>query len=237
MIYHILAYKRRTAMLYNCHIHTFTEDDIPRKFLPLGLVRILASTAGFRIIGGALNLLNPFTTKDQFSSYVRFIEIGRFGTQQKIFEECQKFYPVNSKFIIMAMDMAYMDSGKVPRPYEEQLKELSDLKKTYPDYVIPFVHIDPRRPGILELLKKCVEEWGFMGIKIYTSLGYFPYDPRLFPVYEYAEEKGLPVISHCSPNNPVHYKGWPYKIRPLFSISKIALNQKGCNRKRQFFSP
>lgn len=219
-------------MIYNCHIHTFTEKDMPRKYLPLGLVRLLASTPGFQSVAFALNLLNPFTSNDQFRKYIQFVKIGRYKTQKEIFEECQKFYPVNSRFFVLAMDMAYMAAGKVPRPYMEQLQELADLKKMYPDFVLPFVHLDPRRPGMMDMLKKCVEEWQFTGIKIYPSVGYFPYDPRLTPAYEYAEQHNLPVISHCSPFNPTHYKGWPGDIKALLSGSKIPLDLNTCNRKR-----
>ncbi|MBN2813235.1 MAG: hypothetical protein JXQ80_04100, partial [Bacteroidales bacterium] len=95
-------------MIYNCHIHTFTEKDMPRKYLPLGLVRLLASTPGFQTVAFALNLLNPFTSNDQFRKYIQFVKIGRYKTQKEIFEECQKFYPVNSAFFALAMDMAYM---------------------------------------------------------------------------------------------------------------------------------
>ena len=41
----------------NCHIHIFKEKDIPRKFLPLGLVRLLAKPKIFRIIAKILNNL------------------------------------------------------------------------------------------------------------------------------------------------------------------------------------
>ncbi len=58
------------------------------------------------------------------------------------------------------MDMAYMGASKVPRPYDEQLSKLAELKKVY-SQLVPFIHIDPRREGVMELLKKCAEEWGF----------------------------------------------------------------------------
>jgi hypothetical protein len=48
-------------MFYNCHIHTFKESDVPLKFLPLGLVRILATTTGFNVIFRVLNYRNPFS--------------------------------------------------------------------------------------------------------------------------------------------------------------------------------
>jgi predicted TIM-barrel fold metal-dependent hydrolase len=219
-------------MLYNCHIHTFLEKDICRRYLPLGLVRILASTPGFQFIGFFLNLLNPFTSNDQFRRYRKILEIGRYKNQKEIFEECLKFYPDNSKFVVVSMDMQYMNAGKVPRPYIEQLAELAELKRAYPDNILAFVHLDPRRPDMTDILKKCRESWNFSGIKIYPSIGYFPYDVRMRPVYEYAEENDLPVISHCSPYNPTFNKGWPYEIKAMLAGSKIPLDLDTRNRRR-----
>jgi len=78
---------------YNCHIHTFRSDDVPDKFLPLGLVRVLSTKVGFRIVARALNWANPFTTNDQFDKYVKFVTIGKLGSQKAIFDECKRFYP------------------------------------------------------------------------------------------------------------------------------------------------
>lgn len=221
-------------MIYNCHIHTFMDKDVPRNFLPLGLVNVLSSKLGFSIAKPILNRLGAKNNK--YYRYLNFVEAGKLKSQQKIFEECQQFYPANSKFIILPMDMAYMGAGRVPRSYEEQLKELADLKKNvYPDFILPFVHIDPRRDGertwkdqkvpeYMYLLMKCIEEWGFTGIKLYPPLGIFPYDDLLDPVYEYALKKKLPIICHGSPYNPVHFKGSSKELKLLLSKAKTNIN-------------
>ena len=217
-------------MFYNCHIHTFTDADVPRKFLPLGLVRILATTTGFKIISRVMNYLNPFSDNDTFDRYVKFIEIGKLGSQENIFKACRKFYPDNTRFAILPMDMAFMGAGNVPREYEDQLKELARISKQYPQ-IIPFIHIDPRREGFLELLKKSIEEWDFKGVKIYPPLGYFPYDEQLYPVYDYCATHKLPVISHCSPYNPVHFKGSNKELHSLLLKSKTPINVQGKSKK------
>ncbi|MCU0369895.1 MAG: amidohydrolase [Bacteroidales bacterium] len=217
-------------MFYNSHIHIFKDSDVPRGFLPLGLVRVLATKAGFKAVSRALNNLNPFSDDDTLDRYMKFVKIGRLGSQQKIFEECKRFYPDDTHFAVLPMDMAFMGAGKVPRDYPEQLKELADLKVKYPQ-IIAFVHIDPRRKGFLDLLKKSVEEWGFRGVKIYPPLGYFPYDPDLYPVYDYCVKQKLPVISHCSPYNPVHFKGSKKELHHLLSKSKTPIDLKKENRK------
>jgi len=217
-------------MIYNSHIHTFKDCDIPRAFLPLGLVRVLSTKPGFKVISRLLNNANPFSDNDALDRYVNFVETGRLSTQEDIFKQCQKFYPKNSKFGVLALDMAYMGAGKVPRPYVDQLKELADLRQKYP-VVIPFVHIDPRRQGYLDILKQCVEEWGFRGVKVYPPLGYFPYDERMYPVYAYCQTHGLPVITHCSPFNPVHFKGKKKELKKLLELSRDKIDTRGMSRK------
>lgn len=207
-------------MFYNCHIHTFTVDDVPRKFLPLGLVRLLASRNGGRFVSRILNRLNPFSDHDVFDRYVRFLDIGKMGSQEGIFLECRKFYSRDTRFVVHAMDLSCMRAGKVPRMYEDQLHELSKLADKYPE-VIPFVHIDPRRRNYLELFHRCVEKWGFKGVKIYPTLGYFPYHPGLHPVYEYCQKHNLPVLAHCSPYNPVHYRGSRKDVLAMLRHSRI----------------
>lgn len=193
-------------MFYNSHIHLFKDEDVPDHFLPFGLVKILRTTFGYDVITAVLRRIIPFTDKDLFDRYAKFITIGKLGSQEIIFKRCKIFYPEDTRFIVLAMDMAYMKAGKVPRKYEDQLIELGQLKDSMPQ-IIPFMHVDPRRTGVLNLLKKSVEELGFQGVKLYPPLGYFPYDTRLYPIYEYCEEMDLPIITHCSPYGPVHYKG------------------------------
>lgn len=217
-------------MIYNCHIHTFKDTDVPVKFLPLGLVRILSTTTGFKTVSRVLNYLNPFSDNDTFDRYVKFIKIGKLGSQENIFLECRRFYPTGTQFIILPMDMAFMGAGKVRRNYEEQLQELAQLKVKFPE-VIPFIHIDPRRTGFFDLFRKSIEEWGFKGVKIYPPLGYFPYDQRLYPVYEYCLQNRLPVLSHCSPYNPVHFKGKYSELYDLLSRSKTPIDRTGKNKK------
>jgi len=107
------------------------------------------------------------------------------------------FYPGDTRFVILTMDMHFMCAGEPRKPYTDQLDDLVSLMKTFPDRLYPFVFADPRRPGVMNLVKKYIDE-GFKGIKIYPPLGYFPTDPRLSRVFEYALDQKLPIMTHCS---------------------------------------
>ena len=209
--------------MFNTHIHIFRDIDVPDRFLPLYLVRILSNKFCFNIIAKFLNYLNPFSNNDLFDRYVNFITIGNLGSQENIFNECAKYYDNDTKFVVLTMDMAYMGCGNVKRPFLEQLIELSQLKNKYPN-ILPYVHIDPRRHNPLLDVKNAIEHLGFNGVKIYPSLGYFPYDSKLYPIYEYCEKNNIPIISHCSPYNPVHFKGSRKELKKLLLKSKIPIN-------------
>ncbi|MBI3742916.1 MAG: amidohydrolase [Chloroflexi bacterium] len=64
--------------------------------------------------------------------------------------------------------------------------------------LIPFITFDPSMPA--DTICAEIEErgrQGSKGIKLHASLGKFhPYDPRLFPAYDLAQERGLPVVFH-----------------------------------------
>lgn len=214
-------------IIYNTHIHTFKQEDIPVNFLPLGLVRLFATKFGANVFTRFLNNVNPFSNNDLLDRYVKFINTGKLGSQQATFEKCASYYPDDARFVILPMDMAFMGAGNVPRPYREQLDELAQLKELYPKRVIPFVHIDPRRPDFENLFYHYVEEKQFRGLKLYPPLGIFPYDERLYPIYDYCQKHKLPVIAHCSPFNPVHFKGSKSELNELLKKSRTPIETNG----------
>jgi predicted TIM-barrel fold metal-dependent hydrolase len=85
---------------------------------------------------------------------------------------------------------------------QEQNKVLFNVAKKYPDKFIPFAQIDPRRPGAIEFVKKCVEEWGAKGFKLHPSAGFNPEESETMKLIESIAGYGIPVITHSghSPN-------------------------------------
>lgn len=94
------------------------------------------------------------------------------------------------------------------RSYEEQINDLITIKDALPNRVYPFFSIDPRRNeefsgGVISEIKKYVgKDKSFIGLKLYTSLGYSPTHPVLFEgddsVYGYCEKNNIPITIHSS---------------------------------------
>lgn len=100
--------------------------------------------------------------------------------------------------------------------YERQVEDLTKVKQSYGELVYPFFSIDPRRnrefnDGILGEIKRHVGPGNtFTGIKIYTSMGYSPTDPRLYSesghetVYSWCQANNVPITVHSAPEGFSH---------------------------------
>src|SRR5206468_2800445 len=84
------------------------------------------------------------------------------------------------------------------------------LRASYPtSIVVPFAAVDPRHERVVEKTIALLEHNDFRGLKLYPPTGYHPYDRRLWPLYEYAQERNLPVLTHCSRPASVQYRAEP----------------------------
>ena len=162
----------------------------------------------------------------------RYVNIGRFAyyrKQAKLFDRLKDQYPSGTRFIILPMDMEFMEAGKIPVAgnFETQMRELAQLKirAGYKDLIHPFVFADPRRTmvgtkpffawehdnkGNVMLqpcfIKEYIEQLNFSGFKIYPALGYYPFDETLLPLWKYAADKKLPVLTHTI-RGTIYYRG------------------------------
>ena len=129
--------------------------------------------------------------------------------QDDVFAKVQAFYPERTRFVVLPMDMTMMNAGRVEEGIDEQHRQLAALRDRFPDTIIPFAAVDPRHAGIVETTIKLIEQDRFKGLKLYPPTGYHPFDRRIWDLYAYAEEHGLPVLTHCSRPASVQYRGEP----------------------------
>lgn len=192
--------------LHNCHTHIFTTKNVPDDYFPLKLKDILARRHTSDFIVKLLHDLNPNDDSDRWDHLAAFLNVGNCNSQLEIFRLLKGFYPTDSKFVVLSMDMTYMKAGKLDQSFEDQLEELVAIKRQYSSQMLPFICVDPRRPDVLDLVRRYIEEHDFQGIKLYPPLDYYPFDDRLRPVYAYAEQNNVPITTHCS-RGGVYYRG------------------------------
>ncbi len=105
------------------------------------------------------------------------------------------------KSIILHLDYGLL-FGEGEMSIEQQNRYVSEVVENNPDRLIWFCGIDPRRNNAVELLEKCVTQWGAMGIKMYPTTGFLPADKKAYPFYERAAAWKVPVMFHMGPESP-----------------------------------
>jgi predicted TIM-barrel fold metal-dependent hydrolase len=185
--------------------------------------------------------------KDKLEFLLRYINIIRFINKDKqayIFNDVEQQYPPGTKFVVLPMDMEGMDAGPVETSYLDQMSEVLRLKSKNPKTVYPFIFIDPRRIAkqdkddpffaydgsnldAIELKACSVKDYfdgGCVGIKIYPSLGYYPFDKELLPLWLYCAQNDIPITTHCSVG-PIFYRGKKDKNWDRHPIFEEAVNK------------
>ncbi|GLU53219.1 amidohydrolase family protein [Dyadobacter frigoris] len=202
---------------YNAHSHIFNIKNAPKRFLNLFLPDVAANLvdkltntdAGSGMFQFLLSKLGGNLGK----RYASFLQVGKSRNQREIFENLQKQYDdPHLKIIALTMYMEKCGAGPSETGYEGQLEGVLEVKKENPDNLLVFLGIDPRWKSTGKELRDTVEKYfetkiqinaersvyPFVGLKIYPSLGFYAFDEKLKETFEWAAERGVPVLSHCS---------------------------------------
>lgn len=207
---------------YNCHSHIFDFSCIPDNVFGKTVGKLKDSW-----LDDTGNLDNSWLVKGlpkliffnkklkaDIERYLAFLQISKIGNQAQICDYLFGLYQKNGfndiRFIVLSMDMDYMEAGKADTNYETQLYELGMLKKRYKNAFHPFVSIHPDRfntgEDARDFAVRYIEVEGFAGIKLYPALGFYPHSKKLYPLYEYAANKQIPIMTHCA-QGPICYRG------------------------------
>jgi predicted TIM-barrel fold metal-dependent hydrolase len=80
--------------------------------------------------------------------------------------------------------------------------------RRYPQRLIPFAGIDPRRPGAAQTLAGWLRSGEFKGLKLYPNCGFYPDDDCVMPVCEVCLEHDVPVLFHTGHPLPLLKKSY-----------------------------
>lgn len=185
----------------NIHTHIFNIECAPRRFIGIKLPQIIYNRKIVKGVTRALKFLIP-SNKDKLDRYANFLLIGTRKNQSLIWKDLITAYPhMRTRFVVLSLDMDMMEAGSPRNNYETQITQLFDVKDKYRNQLLPFVCVDPRKTypqGVRKYLEEKFLRFGFVGIKLYPALGFYPFDPKLEEVYRFACEKKLPVMVHCT---------------------------------------
>ncbi len=123
--------------------------------------------------------------------------------------------------------------------YKKHMHDLEDLCGKYPNLVFPFLAVDPRRIGIMELIDMKVNKGKgiFKGIKLYTPLGYLPTHPNLESIFAYCTQYDIPVTMHCSDGGLKNFRSENYVTSWDGNNHLEDFKDSGGNKSRYYTAP
>jgi predicted TIM-barrel fold metal-dependent hydrolase len=148
--------------------------------------------------------------KGLLKRYATFLQIGKSKGQIEVFEDLVSRYKNESiDFVALSLNMENLGVGNSKTGFEGQLEEIIDIKRKYPDRILPFFGLDPRWLNSGSEIKNKVEQYfntkinvggsevyPFQGLKIYPSTGFYVFDEKLKETFEWAAKNGVPVMAH-----------------------------------------
>jgi predicted TIM-barrel fold metal-dependent hydrolase len=99
------------------------------------------------------------------------------------------------KAVIFGVDYEYLFKGEIS--FREYNDKVASYINDYPDRLIGFAAIDPRRgKEATRELDRCIEELGFKGVKLWPLTGFYPDNRKFYPFYKRVEELGATILCH-----------------------------------------
>ncbi len=193
--------------IFDSHMHIFNYQCVPKPFLSVRtdtfMTRYKLSLPKPSDFGSFFDEKLDFDTsiEGMYDFLKCFFKPAISGVLSEIDDAYQKL----DKKVIYAplmMDMRYgWWKWEMEKPYEEQIGDMRKLVNNGAP-VLPFLALDPRRDGLVNIFEAAFSADDelpvpFFGVKIYPSLGYYPDDERLMPLYEQCEKHNIPVTAHC----------------------------------------
>lgn len=188
--------------LFDVHCHVFTLDIVTDRFFR---IRFPIRKRFWRWLAHLVSRIFRHTSADAITNIAYFVKLGSSDNAKIIAKKLFSYYEGgtdcpggNTVFCPLMMDLEPGMKGQATMGLQEQLEELAALRDEYPDTLLPFVAIDPRREDVEDIfLKAFSQPHNFAGVKIYPTLGYLPSHPTLLKIFEVCQAKRIPVTAHC----------------------------------------
>ncbi len=172
-------------MIIDIHRHLVTEDWLPEVFWT-GFARLIATRLARRGEPPDVQAVRDAYFPPMFD-----------GDGQKHLDQMQQ--AGIDRAALFLLDVGRL-IGEAPVGLAPQTRALFAAARKYPDRLLPWAHIDPRRPGAVDFIKECVQEYGATGLKLHPGAGFDPSQKETLDLVEVAAEFDLPVITHTGPS-------------------------------------
>lgn len=170
-------------------------------------VRLLSGSAEqleVRVLRAALDRLSSWIDAQDGPGKSPFdvFEALRIAMQPNITRVADKLLahlgPDDAIVALMMDIVAEREGERDRRNYLGQIRGTMDAAIARPGRVLPFIAVNPRRVDHFALMRAAIEDQGFVGVKLYPSLGYEMTTPAMRNVLDYCRDTDTPIVVHCT---------------------------------------
>ncbi|MFC1990948.1 amidohydrolase family protein [Chloroflexota bacterium] len=158
--------------------------------------------------------------------FVKYLASLARKSEEEMRKTIERTYDPTGEKLIQAMDEAGIDKtvifnydvgllkgiGDDKFSIMEQNRFYAKMAAKYPERLIAFVGVDPRRGEAIKILETGVKDWGMKGAKILPWAGFYPNDKNIYPFYARVQELGIPIICHTGPEPVPSYSKYGQPI-------------------------
>ena len=122
------------------------------------------------------------------------------GIRHSILEVADKLMEASGDdAVAVALMMDITDGkGKDEGQFVRQLNDTAEAALMYPGRLLPFVAVNTLRSTHFQHMIEAVDKKGFVGVKLYPSLGFSVQSAAMDKVFAYCEANDIPVLMHCN---------------------------------------
>ena len=102
---------------------------------------------------------------------------------------------------LVALMMDIVASPEPPSDHHNflaQMRGTSDAALMRPGRIFPFIAVNPNRPEHFAVMQQAIEQMGFVGVKLYPSLGYRVDTAAMDAVLQYCDDEDVPIVVHTT---------------------------------------
>jgi predicted TIM-barrel fold metal-dependent hydrolase len=129
--------------------------------------------------------------------FVAFLAIGLKPSIEAVAKELLESTDRDTAVVALMLDIT--EGGAADEAlFQAQIEDTARAALSFPGRLLPFVAVNPLRAMHYERMTHALEERGFVGVKLYPSLGYKVASEEMERVYSYCDRSQTPLLMHCN---------------------------------------
>jgi predicted TIM-barrel fold metal-dependent hydrolase len=135
--------------------------------------------------------------KADFGDFLAFFDLGIKPSIEAVAAKLLEYSGPDTAAVALMMDIT-MGGAADDQLFQTQLEDTATAALVFPGRILPFVAVNPQRTSHFERMTYALEQRGFVGVKLYPSLGYPVDSAAMRKVYDYCLANDTPLLLHCN---------------------------------------